>query len=260
MPRVTIHALSKLAAERKLVMLTAYDAPSARMVDGVADMILVGDSVATVVQGKPTTIGVTMDEMVYHARLVTGHSTQALVIGDMPFLSYQTSARDAVFNAGRFLKEAGCQAVKLEGGVRSLKAVKAIIAADIPVMGHIGFTPQSIHKVAGAVVNRDAQALLADAQALEAAGVFALVLECVPTEIARSITAAVAIPTIGIGSGPHCTGQVLVFHDLLGFDPTFRARHFKQYFDFHAAATKALKTFRDDVITGGFPGDEHGYR
>ncbi len=260
MPRITAPAIGKLKGERKAVMITAYDATSARLADEAADMILVGDSLGMVVQGRANTLAVTMDEMIYHSRIVAQCSEKAHLMGDMPFLSYQTSPADAVANAGRFLKEGGVQSVKLEGGARSLPAIEAIVRADIPVMGHIGYTPQSEHKVGTGKVNRDADTLLKDAKLLESAGVFSLLLECVPADIAAAITKAVRVPTIGIGAGPGCDGQVLVFHDILGFNPDFKPKFVKQYFDFYGQASKALKSFRDDVVKGAFPGDEHSFK
>ena len=258
MGRLTIQKLRKLKGERKILMLTAYDAPSARLVDDVADIALVGDSVATTIEGKPDTLGATMPQMLYHTRIVANNTQKSLVVGDMPFLSYQASDADALRNAGLFLKEGGAQAVKLEGGRAAAPRIKAITSAGIPVMGHLGFTPQSVN-TSGVTVYRDKDTLIEDAKALVEAGVFSIVLELVPTAIAKAVTEAVNVPTIGIGAGPDTDGQVLVFHDLLGFDPGFHARFVKRYFDFHSGAASALKQFREDVMNGKYPGTEHSY-
>src|SRR5438067_11411592 len=201
----------------RLTMLTAYDAPMARLLDvaGV-DSILVGDSLGMVVQGQPDSLAVTVDEMVYHTRLVMRGAKRALVVSDMPFMSYQVSPQQALENAGRLIKEGGAHAIKLEGGVRSAPAIAAIAAADIPVVGHVGLTPQSVRRLGGFRVQRDEARLMEDALAVQEAGAFAIVVECVPAEIARKLTAALKVPTIGIGAGAGCDGQVLVTHDMLG--------------------------------------------
>lgn len=258
MPRITIPKLRKLKGQDKIVMITAYDAPSARLADAAAEVLLVGDSVATTVQGRSDTLSVSMDEMIYHTQLVAENSERALVLGDMPFMSYQASKQQAVRNAGRFLKEGRAGAVKLEGGASVIPQVKAIIAAGISVCGHIGYTPQSVNAT-GVAVNRNRDALLDDAKRLEEAGVFALVLEMVPADIAMAITESVSMPTIGIGGGPHCDGQVLVFHDLLGFNPDFTPKFLKRYLNFAELAAKALGEFRDDVKGGAFPEEGHSY-
>jgi len=258
MPRITIPKLRKLKGQSKIVMITAYDAPSAKLVDQAAEIALVGDSLGTTVQGRANTLSVTMEEMIYHTRLVAENTKQALVLGDMPFMSYQSSIKQAVSNAGRFLKEGQAGAVKLEGGASVIPQVKAIIGAGIPVMGHLGYTPQSVNAT-GVSVNRDRDALLDDAKRLEDAGVFAMVLELVPSDVAKEISEAVSMPTIGIGAGPHCDGQVLVFNDILGFDPSFTPKFLKRYLNFHDLAAKALGEFRDDVRGGAYPADEHSY-
>src|SRR5438874_10224529 len=209
--------LAAKARGGRLTMLTAYDYTMARLLDTAGvDSLLVGDSLGMVVQGQPDALAVTLDEMVYHTRLVARGVRRALVVADLPFMSYQVSPQQALESAGRLIKEGGAHAVKLEGGVRSAEAAAAIVAADIPVMGHVGLTPQSVRRLGGFKVQRDTEKLVEDALAIEAAGAFALVVECVPSELGERITRAVKIPTIGIGAGPHCDGQVLVTHDMLG--------------------------------------------
>lgn len=259
MARKTVASILKLAAKRKLVMITAYDAVSARLVDEASDIALVGDSVGTTVQGGSNTVSVTMDEMIYHTRIVVRNTNQALVVGDMPFMSYQASRAEALRNAGRFLKEAGCQAVKVEGGSEETAAtVSAMVEAGIPVMGHLGFTPQS-ELLTGAKVVRDGDRLEAELQRLVKAGCFAIVLELVQSDIAQRLQSLSPVPTIGIGSGPHCGGQVLVFHDLLGCNPNFQPRFVKKYMDFAGQAAAALAAFQADVQSGMFPGPEHSH-
>ena len=257
--RLTIRDIHEAARSRKLSMVTAYDAFSARLVDesGV-DMALVGDSLGTTVQGRPDTLGVTMADMLYHTGIVARCSSRALVVGDMPFGSYQASRARAMENAMAFLR-AGAQAVKLEGGKRVLPLVKRMVEAGVPVMGHLGFTPQSTNQTGGPRVNKARDTLLKDALALEKAGVFALVLEMVPAEITKEISKALTVPTIGIGAGPHADGQVLVFYDMLGFSPEFTPRFLKRYFDFHNGALGALKAYKADVEAGSYPGPEHSY-
>jgi 3-methyl-2-oxobutanoate hydroxymethyltransferase len=246
-------------------MLTAYDVPTAQIVDQAGiDIVLVGDSVGMVVQGLDSTLPVTMEEMLYHTRLVSRAAKTSMVVGDLPFLSYQTGIDDAVRNAGRFLKEAGAEAVKLEGGVQAAPASKAIVAAGIPVMAHIGLTPHSVHMLGGfKVQGRDEaarQKLLADARAVQDAGAFSVVLEAVPSALAREIGEAVAIPTIGIGAGPFCDGQVLVLHDLLGLFDRFTPKFVKRYANLKDAAVNAVQRFRQDVESGSFPSDEHSFK
>jgi len=263
--RITTSYFRKAKEEgRRITVLTAYDFPLARLIDAAGiDAILVGDSVGNVVLGYENTLPVTMEEMLHHARAVARAVKRAMVIGDMPFLSYQVSQEEAVRNAGRFLKEAGAQAVKLEGGQEVAATVRAIVAAGIPVMGHIGLTPQSVHQLGGyRVQGRDAiaaQKLLDDARALDEAGVFAIVLECIPVPLARMITEAVSVPTIGIGAGPYCDGQVLVTHDLLGLYGGFVPRFVKQYANLHAQISEALARYRDEVIKGTFPSEAYGF-
>jgi 3-methyl-2-oxobutanoate hydroxymethyltransferase len=246
---------------RRLTMLTAYDYTMARLLDEAGvDGILVGDSLGMVVQGQPHALAVTLEEMIYHTRLVARGVRRCLLVADMPFMSFQVSPQEAVANAGRLVKEGGAHAVKLEGGERSRDAIAAITRADIPVMAHVGLTPQSVRRFGGFRVQRDAEQLLADARATEAAGAFALVVECVPAEVACAITAAVRIPTIGIGAGAGCDGQILVVHDMLGLYPDLRPRFVKGYADLGRQITEAVQAYCDDVRTGRFPGPEHEFR
>jgi 3-methyl-2-oxobutanoate hydroxymethyltransferase len=249
------------AAGVRLTVLTAYDYTMARLLDAAGvDCLLVGDSLGMVVQGQPDSLGVTMEEMLYHTRMVTRGARRALIVTDMPFMSYQISPQQALENAGRLMKEGGAHAVKLEGGVRSAAAVTAITTADIPLMGHIGLTPQSVRRFGGFKVQRDAGKLMDDALAVEAAGAFALVIECVPSDAAARITEAVKIPTIGIGAGPHCDGQVLVTPDLLGLFDELRPRFVKRYADLGRDATRAAEAYCREVREGVFPAEEHGFR
>ena len=240
-------------------MVTAYEAFSARLVDRAGiDIALVGDSVGTTLQGRPDTLTVRMQDMLYHTEIVARCTQHALIVGDMPFGSYQSGADAAVQNAIAFLK-AGANAVKLEGGAQVQALVKRMVQSGIPVMGHLGYTPQSVNATSGPRVNRARDQLIDDARGLAGAGAFAIVLEMVPAEASRDITAALEAPTIGIGAGPHCDGQVLVFYDLLGFSPDFSPKFLKRYFEFDAGAMAALKQFKSDVEGGKFPGKEHSY-
>jgi 3-methyl-2-oxobutanoate hydroxymethyltransferase len=253
--------LAAKARGTRLTMLTAYDYTMARLLDDAGvDSLLVGDSLGMVVQGQPDSLAVTMDEMVYHTRLVARGVRRSLLVADMPFLSYQVSPEQAVANAGRLIKEGGAHAVKLEGGVRSAAAIAAVTAADIPLVGHIGLTPQSVRRLGGFKVQRDAEKLLEDALAVEAAGAFAVVVECVPSDVAARITAAVKVPTIGIGAGPHCDGQVLVTPDLLGLFDELRPRFVKQYADLGAEVRRAAQAYCREVREGIFPAAEHSFR
>ncbi|MCI0378535.1 MAG: 3-methyl-2-oxobutanoate hydroxymethyltransferase [Gemmataceae bacterium] len=245
----------------RLCVLTAYDFTMARILDAAGvDALLVGDSLGMVVQGQENSLGVTMDEMVYHTRMVTRGASRCLVIADMPFMSYQVSPQQALENAGRFVKEAGAQAVKVEGGMRSVPAIRAIVGADIPVMGHVGLTPQSVHSLGGFRVQRNDSKLLEDALAVQEAGAFSVVVECVPIESAAKITEALRIPTIGIGAGPHCDGQVLVAHDMLGLYQEFHPRFAKQYADLGRAVLEAVETYCQEVRDGAFPGPDHSFQ
>ncbi len=247
-----------------ITMLTAYDYPSATLVDEAGlDIILVGDSVAMTVLGYPDTVSITVDEMVHHCKAVARGAKRAFLIGDMPFLSYQIDAKEAIRNAGRFIKEARMDAVKLEGGREVMESVRAIIDAGIPVMGHLGLTPQTATKLGGYKVQgkteKSAKRMLEDAVSLEQAGCFALVLEAVPSKLAESITAEINIPTIGIGAGPACDGQVLVFHDILGLFDQFTPKFVKQYANLREPILNAIRTYRQEVESGAFPTDSHSF-
>jgi len=262
----TILDIQKMKQDgEKITVLTAYDYPFARLLDAVGiDMLLVGDSLGAVVNGHDTTLPVTVEEMIYHTRAVVRGTATALVVTDMPFLSYQVDLRDARLNAGRLVKEGGAQAVKLEGGLHMAGTIQAIVDMDIPVMGHIGLTPQSIHRMGGYKVQgrreEQAQQLLADARAVEDAGAFALVLEGIPAPLAAQITASVSIPTIGIGAGPGCDGQVLVIHDILGLCEKYSPKFVKRYADVAALISEAATAYRDEVKDGRFPGPEHCFK
>jgi 3-methyl-2-oxobutanoate hydroxymethyltransferase len=245
-------------------MLTAYDYPTGVLVHQAGiDIILVGDSLAMVVLGYENTVSVTMDEMLHHCRAVARGAQKPLLVGDMPFMSYQVDVREAIRNAGRFLKEGSMDVVKLEGGRDMAPTVKAIVDAGIPVMGHIGLTPQTISKLGGyRVQGKDvatARALIDDALALEEAGAFSLILEAIPSPVAEIVTDRVSVPTIGIGAGPHCNGQVLVIHDLIGLFDRFVPKFVKKYADIFPAIIEALNQYRQEVIDRTFPGAEHGY-
>jgi 3-methyl-2-oxobutanoate hydroxymethyltransferase len=246
---------------KKITTLTAYDYPFARILDQAGiDSILVGDSLGMVVQGRETTLPVTMDEMLYHTAMVARACQRALVIGDMPFMSYHGALNDAVQNAGRFLKEAGASAVKLEGGADVCPVITALAKAGIPVQAHIGLTPQSVHQMGGFRVQRNEERLLKDAKDVEAAGAFSVVLEGIPSPISEKITQALKIPTIGIGAGPHCDGQVLVLHDMLGINDRFLPKFVKKYADLAAAAGKGVADYIEEVQQGRFPSDEYEYK
>jgi len=253
--------LAAKARGPRITMLTCYDFAMARLLDdGGVDILLVGDSVGMVVQGLPNSLSVTLEEMIYHTRLVARGVRRSLLVTDMPFMSYQVSPQQALTNAGRLVKEGGAQAVKLEGGVRTAEAVAAVVSADIPVIGHVGLTPQSVNRFGGFKVQRDEERLFEDALAIEKAGAFALVVECVPAALAAKLTAALKIPTIGIGAGAGCDGQVLVTPDMFGLLPDFRPRFAKQYVDLGAAITEAARAFCREVKEGAFPGKEHEFR
>ena len=249
---------------RRFAMLTVYDFLSARILDEAGiPILLVGDSLGMVMLGHPTTLPVTMDEMLHHARAVARGARQALLVGDMPFMSYQASIDDAVRNAGRFVQEAGMHAVKLEGGGRAIEITERLTEAGIPVMGHLGLTPQSVHQMGGFKVQgkTEAQAarILAGARALEGAGAFSIVLEGMPSKLAAEVTHAVRIPTIGIGAGPACDGQVLVFHDMLGLTTGKAPKFVKRYANLAEDIARAASAYAEDVRTGKFPGPEHEY-
>jgi 3-methyl-2-oxobutanoate hydroxymethyltransferase len=247
-----------------IVALTAYDYPFARLVDQAGvDLILVGDSLGMVVQGLDTTLPVTLDEMIYHCRMVARACVHALVVGDLPFGSYQVSPRAAVASAARLLKEGGCEAVKLEGGLRMARTIRALADADIPVMAHIGLTPQSVHRMGGHKVQgrrpSEQERILEDAFAVEEAGAFAVVLEGMPRELAAEITAKLTIPTIGIGAGPECDGQILVLHDVLGLTFGRSPRFSKRYANLTDIVSSAVRAYAEEVRNGAFPTDEHSF-
>jgi 3-methyl-2-oxobutanoate hydroxymethyltransferase len=264
--KITVPHIVKMKQRgERITCLTAYDYAFARILDEAGvEMLLVGDSLGCVIQGSPNTLAVTMDEMVYHTRVVARGRKRALVIGDMPFLSYQASTEQALQNAGRFLKEGGAEAVKLEGGVSVKETIRAIVDAGIPVMGHIGLTPQSVHRFGGyKVQGRDKErreAVLRDALAVEAAGAFAVVLEGMPLDLARAITEQLTIPTIGIGAGVDCDGQVLVLHDMLGLFDDFTPKFVKQYADLKTMTSGAVKNFIGEVKERKFPAEEHAFK
>lgn len=265
MAKTTVMSLKeKKARGERISMVTAYDTPSAQMAaEAGIDLILVGDSLGMAVLGFDTTLPVTMDMMIHHTKAVTQGAGETMVIGDMPFLSYHLSTREAVANAGRFIQEAGAQAVKLEGGQERLEVTKAIISAGIPVLGHLGLTPQSVHQMGGFKVQgkgkEQAEQLLRDAKLLEEAGIFGLVLECVPAPLSEVISKSLSIPTIGIGAGPGCDGQVLVWHDILGITRSIKPRFVKKYADLYPVIVEALKTYRLEVEEGKFPQQEHSF-
>lgn len=248
----------------KISMLTSYDFTTAGIVDRAGiDGILIGDSASNVMVGNATTLPMTVDQMIYHARAVVNGVKRALVVCDMPFGSYQTGRHDGVVNAIRIMKESGCDAVKMEGGVEILDAVKAILDAGIPVMAHLGLTPQSINKFGGYAVRakeeREAAKLLSDAQALAEAGCFAVTLEKVPAALAEQVTNAISVPTIGIGAGGHCDGQILVVADMLGMNQGFSPRFLRRYADLNAVMTDAIGQYVSDVKSGDFPNESESY-
>jgi 3-methyl-2-oxobutanoate hydroxymethyltransferase len=261
---MTIPDLQQYKREKKkVIVVTAYDALFTRILEEAGiEAILVGDSLGVVVQGKANTLSVTMDDMLYHTRLVAGTAQRSLVIGDMPFMSFQVSKEDALRNAGRFL-QAGAHAVKLEGGAAMADRVNAMTQVGIPVIGHLGMTPQSVHQFGGYKVQGKAKdhmkVLLSDAKSLEEAGAVALVLEAIPAALAKTITEQVAIPTIGIGAGPHCDGQVLVLYDLLGMFDDFVPKFVKPYAHLKADALQALRRYKEEVEQGKFPSDSESY-
>jgi len=261
----TVLDIQKMKVDgEKIAMLTCYDYPIARIMDSCGiDMILVGDSAGVVVAGHENTLPVTMDEMIYHTRSVMRANPKALVVSDMPFMSYQVDLADARRNAGRFVKEGGAAAVKIEGGVHVAPVIRALVDIDIPVVAHIGLTPQSIHRMGGYRVQgkkvEQAERLIEDAHAIEEAGAFAVVLEGIPQNLARRITESVSIPTIGIGAGPHCDGQVLVIHDILGLCEKYSPKFIKRYADARELISGAVSAYISDVRQGSFPTDEHSF-
>ena len=266
MKKITIPDIQRFKNEgRKISMLTAYDCQISRILDGCnVDILLVGDSVGNVIMGLENTLPVTMTDMLHHVQAVTRGRKQALVVADMPFMSYQISIAEARRNAGIFIKEGGAEAVKVEGGENTEDVISALTRIDIPVMGHIGLTPQSIHRMGGYKVQgkeeHQRQKLMADAQAVERAGAFAVVLEGMPASLAREITATLSIPTIGIGAGADCDGQVLVINDLLGLSGKFRPKFVKQYVQLEEIIKKAVSEYIDEVQSGKFPSDEYSFK
>ncbi len=264
MPITPVDILEYKNSNKKITMLTAYDYSMARMIDAAGtDIILVGDSLGMVVLGYDSTVPVTVEEMLHHCRAVSRGTKNALLVGDMPFMSYQVSKKEAVRNAGRFIKEAGCDAVKLEGGKEMAATISRIVKAGIPVMGHIGLTPQTATALGGYKVQgkdlESAKKLLKDAEAVADSGAFAIVLECVPDTIAKLITEKITIPTIGIGAGVWCDGQVLVTHDLVGMFDKFCPSFVKQYTKLSDEITGAIKAFIQEVNSGDFPGKDHSF-
>jgi len=263
--KITIPAIKqKKMSQQPITMLTAYDFPSARLLDSAGvDVILVGDSLGMTMMGYPTTVPVTMDEMIHHCKMVSRGTERAFLIGDMPFMSYQTGRSDAIRNAGRFLKEGGMEAVKMEGGEVIVGLIKDIVNSGISVMGHIGLTPQSVIQFGGYRVQgksaESARQLISDAKKLQDAGCFSIVLEAIPAPVAEIITANVSIPTIGIGAGNKCDGQVLVYHDLLGLNQDFTPKFVKQYANLSKSITDAVKNYCRDVQQRKFPSDKHSF-
>ncbi len=267
--KVTVPEILKRKRDgKKISMLTAYDYPFARILDEAGvDVLLVGDTLGMVVQGLDTTLPVTVDEVVYHLRMVSRARVNSLVVGDLPFLSYQVSTEDALRNAGRLMKDGGAEAVKLEGGVHVAETIAALTAVDIPVMGHVGLTPQSVHRMGGHKVQgkkhgRAAggrERLIEDALAVEEAGAFSIVLEGIPLDLAAEITERLTIPTIGIGAGVHCDGQVLVMHDLLGLFDKFAPKFSKRYVNLKEIVTGAVRDYVAEVQSGAFPTDAHSF-
>jgi 3-methyl-2-oxobutanoate hydroxymethyltransferase len=266
MAKITIQDfLKKKVEQKKITMLTAYDYPFAKIVDEAGiDAIIVGDSVGMVVQGLENTLPVTMDEMIYHTNIVSRAVKNAMVIGDLPFMSYQASVEEAVRNAGRFLKDAGASAVKIEGGAEVAQHIRAMTKSDIPVMAHIGLTPQSIHRMGGYKIQgkteESAKKLLEEAHIAEDAGAFSLLLEAIPKGLARKITEELSIPTIGIGAGPYCDGQVLVLHDVIGLFERFLPKFAKRYANLKDEALKAIITYKEEVEKGIFPSEEQSFK
>ncbi len=263
--KVTTQTVVDMKQSReKISMLTAYDFTMAGIIDSAGvDVILVGDSASNVMAGFDTTVPMTMDHMIYHPSCVVRGVKKALVIADLPFMSYQVTAKEALISAGRMMKEAGAHAIKLEGGKSITATVQRIVDAGIPVMGHLGLTPQSIYKFGTYKVRakeeREAEELLRDAKLLEEAGVFSIVLEKIPSELAKKVTESVAVPTIGIGAGPHCDGQVLVLHDMLGLNKDFSPRFLRRYADLHSSMTEAVGNYIKDVKSGDFPNESEQY-
>jgi 3-methyl-2-oxobutanoate hydroxymethyltransferase len=262
--KITIPEILQMKLDgRRITVLTAYDFPLARLVDaGGIDIILVGDSAGVVVAGHDTTLPVTMDEMLYHVRAVRRADPKALLVADMPFMSYQCGIEDACRNCGRMIKEGGAQAVKVEGGMNMAHVIRAVSQIDIPVMAHIGLTPQSVHRMGGYKVQgrkEQAERIMEDAYAVQNAGAFAVVLEGIPAKLAAAITAELSIPTIGIGAGPACDGQVLVIHDILGLCEKYSPKFVKRYADLGPLISEAVRQYVAEVRNGEFPTEEHSF-
>ena len=262
--KVTSLGIRQQKGGEKITMLTAYDYPTAKILDETGiDILLVGDSSGTVIAGYENTLPVTLEQTIYHTQAVVRGVKRALVVADLPFMSYQISVEDARRNAGRVMKETNCGAVKLEGGVNMKETIKGLVDIDIPVMGHIGLTPQSVHRLGGFKVQGTTQeqfdSILADAEAVEEAGAFSCVMECVPDQLARLITERLSIPTIGIGAGTDCDGQVLVIHDMLGLFDRFRPKFVKQYVNLTPIIQEAVGNFIKEIKEGVFPGPEHSF-
>ncbi len=259
--KLSTHSIGARKGKEKIVAVTAYDFTFAKLVDPLADLVLVGDSLGMVVQGRSTTLGVTLDEMVYHTKAVARGLKRAHLVADLPFGSYQPSVRDAIQSASRLLAEGEAEAVKLEGGEAMAETVRALVSIGIPVMGHIGLTPQSVHSFGGFKVQGKTdlaqKQILRDALALEAAGAYSLVLEAVPAELADEVTRTLRIPTIGIGAGPKCDGQILVLTDLLGLNPDFKPRFVKNFAPLASLVTEAVGEYAKQVRGGNFPEPEH---
>ena len=265
MTKVTTASLAEMKRKgERIAALTAYDAPTARLVDEAGiDVVLVGDSVANVKLGYPTTLPVTVDEVLHHVKAVRRGLARAMLVADMPYLSYELGVPDALRHAGRFIKEGGAEAVKLEGGIEVAPVVKELNRINVPVMGHLGLTPQAVHRLGGYKVQgrrpQDAERIVTDARILEGAGAFAIVLECVPEDLAREVTRKVSIPTIGIGAGPGCDGQTLVVDDLLGLGEGPTPKFVKRYADLRPAMLDAVRRWAGDVRGSAFPGPEQSY-
>lgn len=262
--KITIPDILQMKQDRqRITMMTAYDYPFARLVDsGGVDAILVGDSLGVVFSGHDNTLRVTMDEMIYHTRAVARAEPRALLVTDMPYMSYHVSIEEALRNCGRMLQEGGAQAVKIEGGMNMSHVIRAVTSIDIPVMGHIGLTPQSIHRMGGYKVQgrkEQAERIMDDAMAVQNAGAFAIVLEGIPAALAAEITAELSIPTIGIGAGPECDGQVLVIHDILGLCEKYAPKFVKRYADLAPVISDAVTSYVEEVRSGAFPTKEHSF-
>jgi 3-methyl-2-oxobutanoate hydroxymethyltransferase len=263
MDKITVPAIKDRKGKEKITMLTAYDYAFAGILDAVGiDVILVGDSLGNVMLGYANTLPVTVDEIIHHTKAVAKAAKRSLVVIDMPFMSYQESIEQARRNAGRMIKESGAECVKLEGGTRMKDVISALVDIDIPVMGHIGLTPQSVHRMGGYKVQGKGaaeQMLIDDAKAVEEAGAFSVVMEGIPREVAKKITDMLTIPTIGIGAGPDCDGQVLVLHDVLGMMGQFRPKFVKTYANLREQIEKAVKEYIEEVTNGTFPDDSHSF-